>query len=144
VIVPDVNLLVYAVHQESPEHDRARRWLDELLTGDEPVGLPWAVLLGFTRITTNARIMSAPWPIRDAVALVDSWLAQSVVSVIDPTPRHWPLLSRLLATAGRGANLTTDAHLATLCIERGATLHSADNDFARFRTLRWVNPLAVE
>lgn len=143
MIVPDVNLLVYAVHQESPEHDRARRWLDELLTGDEPVGLPWVVLLGFTRITTNMRIMSAPWPIRDAVALVDRWLAQPVVTVIDPTPRHWQLLSQLLVTAGRGANLTTDAHLAALCIERGATLHSADNDFARFRTLRWVNPLAV-
>lgn len=144
MIVPDVNLLVYAVHQESPEHDRARRWLDELLTGDEPVGLPWVVLLGFTRITTNARIMSAPWPVRDAVALVDTWLAQPVVTVIDPTPRHWQRLSQLLATAGRRANLTTNAHLAALCIERGVTLHSADNDFARFRTLRWVNPLAVE
>jgi hypothetical protein len=49
----------------------------------------------------------------------------------------------MLDAAGRGANLTTDAHLAALCIERGATLHSADNDFARFRRLDWVNPLAL-
>ncbi len=143
MIVPDVNLLVYAIHQESPEHARARRWLDQLLTGDEPVGLPWAVILGFVRITTHARIMQTPWTIDEAAALVDRWLAQRTVTVIDPTNRHWSILRSLLTAAGRGANLTSDAHLAAICIERGATLHSADNDFARFRELRWVNPLAV-
>jgi uncharacterized protein len=143
VIVPDVNLLVYAVHRESPEHERARVWLDTIMNGDEPVGLGWAVLLGFTRIITNGRIFERPWTIADAVALVDTWLALPGVTIIDPMPRHWAMLRDLLTTAGRGSNLTTDAHLATLCIERGATLHSADNDFARFRSLRWVNPLTV-
>jgi toxin-antitoxin system PIN domain toxin len=141
MIVPDVNLLVYAVHQESPEHQRAQRWLDDLMTGDEPVGLPWVVILGFLRITTHPRIMESPWSIDDASALVDQWLAQRVVTVIHPTDRHWSVFRGLLAATGRGANLTTDAHLAALCIERGATLHSADTDFARFRTLNWVNPL---
>ena len=143
MIVPDVNLLVYAIHQESPELARARAWLDALMTGDEPVGLPWVVVLGFLRITTHPRIMSSPWTVQEAAALVDTWLAQPIVSRIDPTDRHWSLLRELLTATGRGANLTTDTHLATLCIERGATLHSADGDFARFRSLRWVNPLAV-
>lgn len=143
MIVPDVNLLIYAVHRESPDHVVARQWLDTLITGDEPVGLPWAVVLGFTRLVTSARVLERPWAIDDAVALVDAWLAQPAVSLIDPTPRHWSLVRELLITAGRGANLTTDAHLAALCIERGATLHSADNDFARFRALRWINPLAL-
>lgn len=87
--------------------------------------------------------MGAPWTVREAAALVEQWLAQPPVSVIEPTDRHWGILRELLGAAGRGANLTTDAHLAALCIERGATLHSADNDFARFRALRWVNPLAI-
>jgi toxin-antitoxin system PIN domain toxin len=143
MIIPDVNLLIYAVHAESPEHRRARRWLDALMTGDEPVGLPWVVILGFLRITTHARIMQSPWSIEAASGLVEQWLAQRVVTVIHPTDRHWSVLRGLLDTAGRGANLTTDAHLAAMCIERGATLHSADNDFARFRTLNWVNPLAL-
>ena len=143
MIVPDVNLLVYAVHQESPEHRRAQRWLDDVMTGDEPVGLPWMVILGFLRITTHARIMQSPWSISAASDLVDQWIAQRVVTVIHPTERHWGVLRELLDASGRGANLTTDAHLAAMCIERGATLHSADNDFARFRTLRWVNPLAL-
>ncbi len=38
MIIPDVNLLVYAVHAESEQHLVARAWLDQLLTGDEPVG----------------------------------------------------------------------------------------------------------
>lgn len=143
MIVPDVNLLVYAVQQESAEHERARRWLEDLMVGDKPVGLAWIVLLGFLRITTNVRVMTTPWHVRDAVALVDVWLTQPIVTVIAPTERHCKILSYMLTTAGRGGNLTIDAHLATLCIERGATLHSADNDFARFRTLRWVNPLAL-
>lgn len=143
MIVPDINLLVYAVHRESPQHERARAWLDALMRGDEPIGLAWAVLLGFTRLVTSPRIMERPWAIADAVDLVNAWLAQPAVTIIDPMPEHWSLLSEMLIAAGRGANLTTDAHLATLCIERGATLHSADNDFARFRALRWHNPLAV-
>lgn len=143
MIVPDLNLLLYAVHRESPDHERARAWLDALLTGDEPVGLAWSVVLGFVRLTTSARVFEQPWDIRDASALVDAWLAQPTVTLLAPTPRHWPLLRELLVAAGRRANLTTDAHLAALCIERGATLHSADSDFSRFRALRWVNPLAV-
>ncbi len=143
MIVPDTNLLVYAVHQESPEHQRARRWLDELLTGDEPVGLPWVVVLGFVRVTTNRLVMPAPWRVDDALALVDQWLAQPVVTIAEPGDAHWRVLRTLLSDGGRGGNLTTDAHLAALCIERGATLHSADGDFSRFRSLRWVNPLRV-
>lgn len=143
MIVPDTNLLVYAVHGDNPEHALAKQWLDDLLTGDELVGLPWVVVLGFVRFTTNRRVMPSPWPIEDALALVDQWYAQPVVSVIEPGDSHWRILRTLLAVSGRGGNLTTDAHLAALCIERGATLHSADSDFSRFKSLHWVNPLRV-
>ena len=143
MIVPDTNLLVYAVHGDSPEHPRASRWLDELLTGDELVGLPWVVVLGFVRLTTNRQIMPKPWPVADALALVDQWYAQRVVSAIEPGDSHWRILRALLSESCRGGNLTNDVHLAALCIERGATLHSADADFARFKSLQWVNPLRV-
>ncbi len=143
MIVPDTNLLVYAVHKDSPEHTRARRWLDELLTGDELLGLPWVVVLGFVRLTTNRHIMPKPWPIEEALALVDRWYAQRVVSILEHGDSHWRILRGLLPEVGRGGNLTTDAHLAALCIERGATLHSADTDFARFKSLRWVNLLRI-
>lgn len=142
MIVPDVNLLVYAVHQESPHHLAAKAWLDRVLNGDEPVGFAWTVIIGFVRVATNPRVVSGtPIPIDRAVAIVELWLSRHVVSVIEPGARHWPTLRQLLTEARRGGNLTTDAHLAALCIERGATLCSADGDFQRFRGLRYENPL---
>ena len=113
------------------------------MDGDEPVGLPWLVVLGFLRITTNPRIYATAMRSVDAVSLMKDWMSRSVVSVIEPGQEHWRILSALLAQTGAAGNLTTDAHLAALCIERGATLHSADTDFARFRSLDWVNPLRI-
>jgi toxin-antitoxin system PIN domain toxin len=142
VIVPDVNLLLYAVNTDAPPHAHAKRWLDAALRGDEPVGFAWVVLIAFVRITTHARVFPSPMALDDALAIVNGWLALPVAVVIEPGPEHWRILQRLLRDAQRGGNLTTDAHLAALCIERGATLHSADADFTRFRGLRWENPLA--
>ena len=143
MIVPDVNLLLYAVHESSPFHHRANQWLQAALDGDEPIGLPWLVVLGFLRITTNPRIYSTSMRSAYAVSVVNDWLSRSVVSAIEPGQEHWRILSELLAQTGTAGNLTTDAHLAALCIERGATLHSADTDFARFRSLNWVNPIRI-
>lgn len=126
VVVPDTNLLLYAVDATSPHHAGAKRWLDALLGGDEPVGFPWAVLLGFVRISMNARIMQEPLELNDALYVVSLWMHQPVVVTVKPGAEHWSILLPLLLEARRGGNLTTDAHLAALCIERGATLASAD------------------
>jgi len=141
VIVPDVNLLVYAVHAESPLHAKASRWLAEILDGDEPVGIPWLVSLAFLRLVTNRRIFPNAFPAEGAVAVVDGWYARRFVSALDPGPDHWSILRQLLLDAGTAGNLSSDAHLAALCIERGALLHTADADFGRFPGLRWANPL---
>lgn len=141
MIVPDVNLLVYAAYKESPQHAKSWAWLEQILNGDEPVGLPWTSVMGFIRVSTNARVMTKPWKVDSAIATVGEWFGRRIVSSVEPGPDHWRIFSTLLAEAGRGANLTTDAHLAALCIERGATLHTADGDFSRFRGLRWFNPL---
>jgi len=141
VIVPDVNLLVHTLNRDSPQCDRAGDWWRKLLNGDEPVGLPWSTVVGVVRISTNPRIFPSPIALVDVLENVDEWFAQPVVSSIEPGAQHWSIMRRLLAEAGRGGNLTTDAHLAALCIERGATLHSADGDFMRFRGLRYENPL---
>lgn len=142
MIVPDLNLLLYAVHKESPKHARAASWLEALLTGDEPVGLPWAVSLGFIRITTNPRVFPMPLSVEVALRLVDAWYDRRIVIAIDPGDQHWRVVRTLLTESGTAANLTSDAHLAAICIERGATLHTADADFGRFKGLRWINPLA--
>jgi toxin-antitoxin system PIN domain toxin len=142
VILPDVNLLLHAYNSESPAHGAARAWWEGLLNGTRPVGLAWAVILGFIRIATHRQVLTNPLPVTTACAHVRAWLAQPYVSLIDPGPRHAEILFGLLESLGTSGNLTTDAHLAALAIEHQAELHSTDADFARFPGLRWANPVA--
>jgi toxin-antitoxin system PIN domain toxin len=143
VKVIDVNLLLYAVNRDSPKHAEAKGWLERTLTADEPVALPWAVILGFVRIATSARVFKRPLSADEAIGIVDGWLALDSVAPLSPSDDHWRLVKELLAETGTAGNLTTDAHLAALAIESDAELCSTDTDFGRFRRLRWANPLAA-
>jgi uncharacterized protein len=139
----DVNLLLYAVDEVAQHHERARRWLESVLSGTEPVAPPWTVLLAFIRLATRAAIFTDPLTPDEALDIVDGWLAQPPVVVVHPTDRHATVLRELLHPLGTAGNLTTDAHLAALAIEHGATLCSADADFSRFPGLRWLDPLRL-
>lgn len=140
--LPDVNLLIYAIDETSSRHEPAVTWWNALMSGTETVALAWSVMLAFLRLTTRPSVVASPLGITEAFAYLNRWIDQPVSTVIEPTRRHPEILQRLLEATGTAANLTTDAHLATLAIEHGATLCSADNDFARFAGLDWVNPLA--
>jgi len=137
----DVNLLIYAVDEDSARFDRAHPWVEGVLGGRETVALPWAVLLAFVRLTTKPQVMTSPLTVDDAVDLVDGWLARPNTVVIHPTERHSAVLRELLTPLGTAGNLVADAHLAALAIEHGAELNSCDADFSRFPGLRWTDPL---
>ena len=143
MILVDANLLIYAHVNTFPQHEHARRWLDERLNGVAPVGLPWPSILAFLRLTTNPRVFERPEPMLDAWQQVISWLQAERVWIPQPTERHQDVLGELLAAPGVHANLVPDAHLAALAIEHGLILCSTDGDFARFAGLRWENPLAA-
>jgi len=143
VKLPDVNLFVYAYDALAPQHERAKTWLEDALSGSETVAFAWVALLGFIRLTTSRQRFAAPWGPEQALEVVDSWLAQPMATVVHPTARHASVLRDLLAPLGTGGNLTTDAHLAALAMEHGATLCSHDNDFSRFPGLRWEDPLTA-
>jgi len=142
VILVDANLLIYAVDSDSPHHFRARSWLENALSGGETVGFPWMVLLAFLRVTTRASILVRPLEPVAALQYVDSWLDQPIAEAVAPGRNHWPVLQGLLQATGTGGNLTSDAHVAALAVERGAVVYSADNDFKRFPGVEHVNPLA--
>jgi hypothetical protein len=142
VILVDANILIYATTPASRYQKKAYTWLDRQLNGGGPVGLPWASLLAFLRIVTDARIVSPPVPMATAWEQTLEWLKADSVWVPMPTDRHSALLGNLLSVAAAHSKLVPDAHLAALAIEHGLTLCSADSDFARFPDLRWVNPLA--
>jgi uncharacterized protein len=142
VKLPDVNLFVYAYDSLSSQHEPAKQWFEDALSGTETVAFAWVALLGFVRLATSRHRLGSPWRVEQALDVVDSWLAQPVATVVHPTSRHASVLRDLLAPLGAGGNLTSDAHLAALAIEHGATLCSRDVDFSRFAGLRWVDPLA--
>jgi toxin-antitoxin system PIN domain toxin len=141
VILVDANILIYAVDADSPHHAPARRWLEETLSGDTPVALPWVVILAFLRITTRSGILRNPLPAEAAIEYVESWLQQPYVSAIGPGEHHWPVLRSLLRASGTAGNLTSDAHVAAMALEHGCTIASADNDFRRFAGISHLNPL---
>ena len=142
MILVDVNLLLYATNVSAGQHRAAREWLDRQLVETPRVGLPWATLLGFLRLATNARVITRPLTMAAAWQQVSQWLACEPTWIPLPTERHGEVLGRLLAEPGTYGNLVPDAHLAALAIEHGLTLCSTDGDFARFPELKWLNPLA--
>lgn len=138
----DANLLLYAVHKGAEQHHAAASWLTEQLNGPRRVALPWQSLAAFVRISTHPRAYAHPLDGSTAWEVVTDWLDAPVAWVPQPGPEYPRLLGELIASYDVRGNLVPDAMLAALAIEHGLTLYSADTDFARFRELRWENPLS--
>ena len=143
MLIPDVNILVYAYDADSPRYARAREWWETTLQQARIVGLPWNTSVGFIRIATQRGISARPMTVQEAVETVGAWLHHPRVRILTPGERHAEILFDLLLELGVGGNITYDAHLAAMAIEYQAELVSTDTDFARFPGLRWFNPLAV-
>lgn len=140
--IVDANLLLYAYNADAPQHGAAARWLTTLFESQEVIGLPWIVIWAFIRICTNPRIWDRPLPPKEAFSIAGEWLAIPDVLLLQPGRQHWVILQRLVAQGSATGPLVTDAVLAALAIENGAVLASTDQDFGRFKELRWVNPLS--
>ncbi|MBB5805607.1 toxin-antitoxin system PIN domain toxin [Saccharothrix ecbatanensis] len=141
MIIPDVNLLLYAVISGFPQHGRAHAWWERTINSDVRVGLAPPALFGFLRISTNARLFDSPLPVDAAIDYVHDWLAQPNVDLLTPGTDHLDIALGLLLDIGTAGNLTTDVQLAAYAIEHDGEMHSNDTDFARFPKLKWVNPL---
>ena len=141
MLVPDVNVLVYAHRAESPDHDRYVEWLKRLAKGRQAFGLADVACAGFVRIVTNPRIWSPATEPAQALAFVDRLRKRRACRWLSPGPDTWPVFSRLVDDTGARGKLVADAWLAALAIENGCTLATCDGDFARFADLRWMHPL---
>lgn len=137
----DANILLYAVDDQSPFHDRASAWLTAQLSGSRRVGFPWQSLVAFMRISTHPRASARPLDSATATRFVTNWLETGVAWIPNPGRGHAELLASLIRSHELRGNLISDAHLAALAIEHGLTMYSADTDFARFTDLQWVNPV---
>ena len=141
MILVDANVLIYAIDADSPHHRSARRWLEDALSRATPIGLAWIVILAFLRLTTRSGILRKPLPPEHAMAFVGEWLAQPYVRTVSPGEGHWAILSKLMRDSGTAGNLTSDAHLAAMALELGASVCSTDADFGRFPGVERISPL---
>lgn len=139
--VIDANVLLYAYNADAPQQGAIARWLAQLFESNEVVALPWVTVWAFVRISTNPRIWENARSAEEAFGIVSDWLAQPAVVLLQPGPRHRELLESLVLKHHATGPLVTDAVLAALAIGNGALLASTDQDFSRFRGLRWINPL---
>lgn len=139
-MIVDVNVLLYAVDESSPQHGHAHRWLEEAFNGDARVGLPWHSLIGFQRVATHPRIFREPMTADEAWGYVEDWLQQDLAWIPQPTDRHRRTLGKLMTGHQVTGNLVSDAHLVALAIEHGVAVCSFDADVARFPQVKWINP----
>ena len=139
----DANVLLYSVDEESPFYAAARDWMVAALNGSQRVGIPWMSLWAFVRIATNPRASAQPLTPSAAWDYVQAWLDAPATWIPAPGRGHREILGSLLVQHDLRAGLVTDAVMASICIEHGLTMISADSDFARFHQITWVNPVAA-
>jgi len=139
VLMPDVNLLVYAHREDEAVHEQACRWMDSLVNGPEPFALSGLAIVAFLRIATSRRIYREPTPLPVALAAVDAMLERPNCELYLPGPRHWLLVSQLCREAQASGKLVADAQHAAVAIEHGCQWVTRDRDFQVFEAsgLRW-------
>ena len=143
MILVDANLLLYAHNRSAPEHSAARAWLERAMSGPGRVGVPGPSIVAFIRLASNPVVFREPITPAAAWQVVKQWFRRDNVWMPTPGTTHGEILESLLADLQVTSRMVPDAHLAALAIEHGLTLCSTDGDFARFATLRWINPLQL-
>jgi toxin-antitoxin system PIN domain toxin len=140
MILPDVNVLIYAFRKAAPQYSDYRRWMESVLGGDAAYGMSPLVLSAFIRIVTNRRAFPNPDSPEDALAFANLILDQPHCQIIQPGPRHWEIFCRLCRQTNARGDLVSDAWFAALAIESGCEWITLDRDFRKFDGLRWRTP----
>ena len=141
MVLPDVNVLVYAHREETASHAGCRKWLESVINGDHSYAISDLVLSGFVRVVTHPKVFKQPSKVAEALAFAGQVRDQPNCLRVGPGPRHWELFRRLCVEVNAKGNLVPDAYLAALAIEAGCEWISTDRDYSRFKGLQWRHPL---
>jgi toxin-antitoxin system PIN domain toxin len=140
VILPDVNVLLYAFRRDSPRHADYRRWLEEAVNDDAPYGVAPQTLAALVRISTHKRIYVNPSSLAEALTFCRALTRPGHCTVVQPGPRHWQIFVTLCERARASGSLVQDAWFAAMAIESGCEWITTDREYARFPGLRWREP----
>lgn len=140
MMLPDVNVLVYAHRVDTDRHVENARWLSATATGTQPFALSELVLSGFLRVVTNRRAFRVPSTIELALEFVEQLASRPSCRLVRPGARHFGIFVDLCRRHALAGGLVADAYHAALAIELGCTWVTNDTDFARFDGLTWRTP----
>lgn len=143
MLFPDINVLVYAYNLAAPEHLACKKWLESALNANKPVCFSWHTIMGFVRIVTTVRMVPAALTAKEAMEIADELMQSPVSRMLLPGDGHFEIFRKLVNDTGISGARLSDAHLASLAMEYGATMVSADRDFRIFDDLKLINPLAA-
>ncbi len=141
MVLPDVNVLVYAHREDTEHHSACRRWLEAAINGEERYAVSELVLSGFVRVVTHPKVFASPSTLAQALEFAEQVREQPNAMLVEPGERHWSIFRRLCADSTVKGNLVPDAYFAALAIEGGCEWITTDRDFSRFAGLRWRSPL---
>lgn len=142
MILPDVNLLIYAFNLSAPQHDKAARWWEAQINSGVQIGVCWPVFQAFVRLLTGRHIVEDPYTAEDLFAIADEWWRRPNLELVGPSRETYRLFRELMENQNLSGSAATDALIAAYTLEHRGTLHSNDTDFLRFPGLRVVNPLS--
>lgn len=143
MILVDSNILIYAYNNNSREHESARKWLGDSLTGAESICFTWITLMSFIRVSTNKKLFVKPYSASEAFSVVEHWLSAPNSVLISPGSEHLALSKKLAIDSKAYGPDLTDVHLAAIAIENDAKFATTDDDFKKFKGLNYFNPLTV-
>lgn len=142
MILPDVNILIYAYNNGDVRHPVAREWFEELMNGVARACFCWETINGFIRISTNPAAMQTPYSLNEAHSIIHSWLESPNALFLKPVDDHLKVIQTVGATAKATGKLHSDAILAAYAISHNATIASSDRNFRLFSGIDLINPLA--
>jgi toxin-antitoxin system PIN domain toxin len=140
MILPDVNILLYAFRKDAVKHNAHREWLEDVMNGLEPYGISPQTLASVIRIGTHPTIHVHPSTMTEALDFCAALMEPEQCTVVQPGPQHWRIFSELCQKSRAAGNLVSDAWFAALAIEAGCEWITTDRDYARFPGLRWREP----
>lgn len=140
MILPDVNVLIYAFRQDAPFHDVCRPWLEHTLKSEAFFGVSRLALSAVVRITTHSKPYNVPSTLEEALHFCDFLLGQPNCKIVEPGERHWSIFKRICIDTNTRGPRVTDAWYAALAIEWGCEWITFDRDFRRFPGLKCRAP----
>ena len=140
MILPDVNVLLYAFRKDVPQHAICKPWLKRVVGGEAAYAISRLALSALVRISTGRRAYAVPSTLDEAFGFCEKLVAQPNCRIVEPGEGHRSIFERLCRETDTRGPRVTDAWFAALAIEHGCEWVTMDRDYARFPGLQWSAP----